>query len=192
MPTHPSRAPRIAIIGPGLLLLLCACHGGRSSAPQAGFSLSVAPAALSIPAGGGGFATVTVTRTGGFTDAVALQLDGAPAGLLASGTVPSAAPTGQLAILVARDLAPQTLEAVRVRGTAAGMTQTGTFSLVVAPPLPVGPASPDLVQANGGVQRSGLLENTGVACEPFKAGISKDPSGTLEARHGFTPSAKTN
>lgn len=175
-----------------LLILAGACHSSHSSAPAPSFSLSVSPAALSIPAGGGGFVTVTVARTGGFSDAVTLSLDGAPAGVVGSGTLAATSQTAQLALLVAREVAPQSLETLRVKGTAGALTQTGTFKLVIAAPLPPGQISADLVQASGGVQRAGTLENTGMAQEPVKAGTAKDAAGTVEVRHGFQPSGRSN
>lgn len=174
------------------VLTLCACHGSRGSAPAPTFSLSVAPAALSIPAGGGGFATVTIVRSNGFDEAVTLSLEGAPTGVLGSGALAANAQTAQLALLVAREVAPQSLDALRVKGTAASQNRTGTFRLVVAAPLPPGQISADLVQASGGVQRGGPLENTGLAQEPVKAGTAKDASGTLEVRHDFPPSGRGN
>ena len=182
------------LVVPAALLLLCACHGGRSSSvpPAPSFTVSVSPTALSIPAGGGGFATVTIARHNGFAEAVTLSLDGAPAGVLGSGTVTATAQTAQLALLVAREVAPQSLDTLRVKGTAGTLTQSGTFKLVIAAPLPPGQISADLVQASGGVQRAGAIENTGMVQEPVKAGTAKDASGTVEVRHGFNPSGRTN
>lgn len=178
----------------GLLVLgLCGCHGSSSNpAPSPTFSLAVAPAALSIPAGGGGYATVTVTRTGGFGESIALALEGAPVGLQGSGSVPAGAQTAQLALLIGREVAPQTLEALKAKGSAGTQSQTAAFKLVIAAPLPLGQIRPDLVQASGGAQRAGTLENTGLASEPVRAGTAKDASGVLEVRHGFIPSGKSN
>lgn len=183
----------LRILSPGLMLVLAgACHGSRNAAPAPSFSLSVSPAALSIPAGGGGFATVTVARTGGFGDAITLSLDGAPAGVVGSGALAATAQTAQMALWVAREVAPQSLDLLKVKGTAGTLTRTGTFKLVIAPPLPPGQISADLVQASGGVQRAGTLENTGMAQEPVKAGTAKDAAGTVEVRHGFQPSGRSN
>lgn len=189
---HPSLLP--GGLGGLLLLALCACHGSSSSTsspePAPSFSLTVTPAALSLPAGGGGYATVTVARTGGFGETIALALEGAPAGVLGSGSVPTGAQTAQLALLVGREVAPQTLEALKVKGSAGSQSQSASFRLVIAAPLPIGQVRPDLVQASGGVQRAGTLENAGMASEPVRAGTARDAGGLLEVRHGFLPSGK--
>jgi hypothetical protein len=182
---------RILLPGP-LLVLTAACHGSHGSAPAPSFTVSVSPAALSIPAGGGGYATVTITRSGGFGDAVALSLDGAPAGVLGTGTIAASVQTAQLALLVAREVAPQSLDALRVKGTSGGLIQTGSFKLVITAPLPPGQISADLVQATGGVQRGGTMENTGLVQEPVKAGVAKDAGSAVEVRHGFNPSGRPN
>ena len=57
-----------------------------------GFSLALSPAARDVTAGGSGKLDVDIQRIGGFTDPVALSLDGAPAGVtgtFTSVTVPS-------------------------------------------------------------------------------------------------------
>ena len=110
--------------------------------------------------------------------------------LLGSGSVPTGAQTAQLALLVGREVAPQTLEALKVKGSAGSQSQSASFRLVVAAPLPIGQVRPDLVQASGGVQRAGTLENAGMASEPVRAGTARDAGGLLEVRHGFLPSGK--
>lgn len=183
----------LRILLPGSLLVFAsACHSSHGSAPVPSFTMSVSPAAVGIPAGGGGFVTVTIARTGGFADAVNLSLEGAPVGVLGNGTVAASAQTAQLSLLVAREVAPQSLEALRVKGSSGPLTQTGTFKLVIAAPLPPGQISADFVQASGGAQRAGPMENTGLAQEPVKAGTARDASGTVEVRHGFQPSGRTN
>ncbi|HEU5260135.1 MAG TPA: Calx-beta domain-containing protein [Gemmatimonadales bacterium] len=77
------------------------------------YTLSLAPAALTIVQGGNGAATVTITRTN-FTDAVTLSLDGAPAGV--TGTFAPAAPTGTTSTLTV---------------TVGGAVALGTYSLTV-------------------------------------------------------------
>src|SRR5438132_13123756 len=69
-------------------------HGGTG--PAADYTLSLAPAALTIVQGATGNTTVTITRTN-FTDAVTLSLGGAPTGV--TGSFNPAAPTGTSATL---------------------------------------------------------------------------------------------
>jgi hypothetical protein len=192
---HPLLTPTLAalIAGLGALLLVAlamGCHGRSDSRPP--FSLTVAPGALSIPAGGGGFVTITLSRTRGFTESVALSLEGAPAGVVGSGSIPVSNRTGQFALLVDRGVAPQTIEALRVKATAPGLAQTTTFKLVVTAPLPVGEITPDQVQASGNLQRAGTLENTPIILEPASASAAKDASGNTEVRHGFRPVGGVN
>ena len=182
----------VILVGSGVFLgTFCGCHGGSggtSSVPSPSFTLSVSPASLSIPAGGGGYATVTLTRIGGFDGTVTLALDGAPPGVTGSGTIAAGAGTGQLSLLVDPTMAPQSLDALRLKGTAGSLTQMIAFRLVVAPALPPGQIRADQVQASGGIQRAGNLENAAVAQEPVGAATSKDAGGTTEVRHGFDPS----
>lgn len=176
---------------PALLLpLLFGClgtngGGGTSTAP---FLLTVSPSGLSVPAGGGGHATVMVARRRGFSDAIALSLDGAPTGVVGSGTAETAAQTGQLSLIVASEVTPQDLADLRVKGTAGSDSCTVPFHLVITEPLPVGQTSPDQVQASGGVQSGGAFENAAVAGEPVEAVVSGNGTGTAEARPGFDPS----
>src|SRR5881397_707078 len=67
------------------------CGTKESTGPAADYTLSLAPAALTIVQGATGNTTVTITRTN-FTDAVTLSLGGAPTGV--TGSFNPAAPTG--------------------------------------------------------------------------------------------------
>src|SRR5207253_2529508 len=68
-----------------------ACGTKDSTGPGADYTLSLAPAALTIGQGATGTATVTITRTN-FTEPVTLSLGTAPAGV--TGSFSPAAPTG--------------------------------------------------------------------------------------------------
>src|SRR5207249_4926865 len=72
------------------------CGTKESTGPAADYTLSLAPAALTIVQGATGNTTVTITRTN-FTDAVTLSLGGAPTGV--TGSFNPAAPTGTSATL---------------------------------------------------------------------------------------------
>ncbi len=72
------------------------CGTKESTGPAADYTLSLAPAALTIVQGANGTATVTITRTN-FTGTVTLSLGGAPAGV--TGSFNPAAPTGTSATL---------------------------------------------------------------------------------------------
>ena len=72
------------------------CGTKESTGPAADYTLSLAPAALTIVQGANGTATVTIARTN-FTGAVTLSLGGAPTGV--TGSFNPAAPTGTSATL---------------------------------------------------------------------------------------------
>src|SRR5438046_4363574 len=72
------------------------CGTKESTGPAADYTLSLAPAALTLGQGANGTATVTMTRTS-FGGAVTLSLGGAPTGV--TGSFNPAAPTGTSATL---------------------------------------------------------------------------------------------
>src|SRR5438128_1313941 len=72
------------------------CGTKESTGPAADYTLSLAPAALTLVQGANGTATVTITRTN-FAGAVTLSLGGAPTGV--TGSFNPAAPTGTSATL---------------------------------------------------------------------------------------------
>ncbi|MBL0171341.1 MAG: hypothetical protein IPP90_11515 [Gemmatimonadaceae bacterium] len=137
------------------VVVLSACGGGGSDAPTTpaptpAFSLSVGgttPAAIAQSASGS--ATVTVARSGGFTGAVSLAVEGAPSGVTvtpATISVASGSTTASLTIDVALTV-PAGSYPLTIRGTASGpATQTTTLTLVVV----TRPASVTMTRANTG------------------------------------------
>src|SRR5437899_700265 len=122
-----------------------------SAAPD--YSLSLAPAALTIAQAANGTATVTITRTN-FTGAVTLSLGGAPAGV--TGAFNPAAPTGTtsaLTVSVGAAVAPGVYN-LTVNGTAtAGNHSTPLTLTVSAAPdyaLSLAPAALTIAQAANG------------------------------------------
>src|SRR5678815_1830856 len=102
------------------------------------YTMAVSPASVSVTQGAAaGSATVTVTRTGGFTGAVALTTSGAPTGLTVTAnptSIPGTATTSALSISAASNTAPGTYT-ITVNGAATGVTnQSATFSVVVTAP----------------------------------------------------------
>src|SRR5512147_2033404 len=73
------------------LAVAAGCVDDSGTGTQPDYSLSLAPAALTILQGASGNTTVTITRTD-FTGAVTLSLGGAPAGV--TGAFNPATPTG--------------------------------------------------------------------------------------------------
>jgi hypothetical protein len=183
----------------GLLLPLLACLGGnrQASSPATGvYQVQVSPGRLSIPAGGGGYATVTIPRTlphvPDTQGPLTLSLDQAPAGVTGSGSIPADRSTGMLALVVDGAVAPQALLGLRVKVSGGGRVALGTFDLLVTAPLPPGQLSADLVQASGQAQQGGTLANTPVVQEPVAAIPASDAAQVQAVRPGFHPAVPSN
>lgn len=175
-----------------LLALGFACGGGgdKHDPPppaQADFSLQVSPAGVQIPAGGSAFVTVTLSRLNGFTSAVVVSGVCLPPGVVASGTIPTGTSTLQLPIAVDPAVAAATYSGASLQGRSGSLTHSAAFPLTVAPPLPTSHLRTDLVQAAGGRQTGGALENHAVAREALPARTVKDASDSTRIRHAFDP-----
>jgi len=174
-----------------LLVLSLSCHGGSDSPPpppaQADFALQVSPANVQIPAGGSAFVTVTLSRLNGFSSAVTLSGVGLPAGVVASGSIPAGASTLQLPVAVDPSVSASSYTGIHVRGQAGSLSHDSALGLTVTPALAASHLRMDLVQAAGGRQTGGTLENHAVAGEGMPAQIVTDANGTTRVRQGFTP-----
>lgn len=187
---RPPKAPSLVVsFGLCLFCLIgCGGHGGSTPA-QPDFGFTVSPGNLRVPAGGSGYATVTVTRSNGFDGPVNFALSGAPVGVSASGTVATGATILRLPIVVGTDTTPQTTSALLLTGQAGALTHTLPFSLTVAPALPPDNLSPGSVQAFGKRQTATGIENQGFGGEAMHAIPVQDSSGAAQVRPGFYPSA---
>ncbi len=180
-------------------LSLVGCLGGKKDEVPRGdgaFLVQVSPASLSIPAGGGGFLTVATARPLphhlDYQGPLALSLQGAPAGVVASGTLSADRTTGTLAVVVDPAVPPQTLAHLKVVAAGGGLAGLADISLTIAPPLPPGLIRPDGVQASGRPQTGGTLANTPVALEPAAATTAADAAQVVAVRHGFLPDSPTH
>lgn len=186
-----------------LVIPLTACLGSKGGSPSSSTAISllgVSPSHLSIPAGGGGYIAVTVTRY--LPRAVDLQgplilaLDHAPAGVRGSGSIAADRSTGTLALWVDESVTPRTIEGLCVRaamGKAVGERGvSASFDLTIAPALPVGQISADRVQASGAPQGGGNLVNIPTAQEPVAATTASDPAHFIVVRHGVSQSTPSN
>jgi len=124
------------------------------------YSFDPAPAAVTIRQGASGTVTINLKRTETFrTDAVALSLEGAPAGVM--GTFSPASATGTtstLTLSVGTAVAPGRYT-LTVRGKAAGLTdKTATFTLTVeaAPDFSLGITPAALTVRQGGEATASL------------------------------------
>ena len=118
----------------------------------AGFTLSPAPATVSVPQGGGGTSTITVADVGGFSGTVALTVTGLPNGVTASFAAGSTPGTQVLSLMASASAqvtsSPVIVTITGTSGTATAMTSIslsvtsqpaftagsgGTTSISVAP-----------------------------------------------------------
>src|SRR5437879_2247505 len=115
-----------------------ACGTKDSTGPGADYTLSLAPAALTIVQGANGTATVTITRTN-FTGAVTLSLDGAPAAF--TGSFNPAGPAGTsstLTVSVGAAVAPGDRKwAVEGPGTPGNRSPPLPLTVSAAPDYPL-------------------------------------------------------
>jgi alpha-tubulin suppressor-like RCC1 family protein len=136
-----SRAPLLALA----LALGAGCGGddGGPTDPQTGsISISLSPTSVSLVQGESGTTTVMLTRSGGFTGAVELSLEGAPGGVTETFSPATIAPgaTSSTLTLAAVTTTPGTYN-LTVRARADGVSdRTAALALTVAPA-----PSPDFV-----------------------------------------------
>src|SRR5436190_7410795 len=125
---HWMRSGLVLVAG---LAVVTGCGKDGGTGPAADYTLSLAPAALTIVQGATGNTTVTITRTN-FTDAVTLSLGGAPTGL--TGAFDPAAPTGNtstLTVSVGAAVAPGVYN-LTVDGTGAPGNRSTPLALTVS------------------------------------------------------------
>src|SRR5437879_2230149 len=166
-----------------------ACGTKDSTGPGADYTLSLAPAALTIVQGANGTATVTITRTN-FTGAVALSLGGAPTAV--TGSFNPAAPTGTnstLTVSVGATVVPGVYN-LTVDGTAtAGNRSTPLTLTVSAGPdysLSLAPAALTIAQAANGTATVTITRTNFTGAVTLSLGGA--PAGVTGA---FNPSAPT-
>lgn len=150
-----------------LALFGCSDNG---TGPIPTISVSVTPAALSIPAGASGEADITIARAGGFTGAVSLTLAGAPAGVTAGFTptiIGSGTTTSTLTLGIGPGVPPGT-HSLTVRASGTGVSDaTAALSLTVTVPpsftIAVNPAALNITQGNAQVTTVSLTRDGGFA-----------------------------
>src|SRR5262249_11688350 len=112
--------------------------GAEPGPPTPDFSLSASPASLTVNRGANGTSTITITRSGGFTDSVALSASGLPSGVTASFNPTSTTGGSGVLTLAASSAATLGMATVTVTGTGGGLTRTTPINLTVNQP-----ATPD-------------------------------------------------
>ena len=109
------------------------------AAAQPGFSVAAAPPSQTVIQGGSADYSVSVSRTGGFSDPVTLSVTGVPAGTTA-GFAPNPADSSTLT-LATSSTTPVGTYPLTITGTAGATTDSASVTLVVSQPPP--PPSPD-------------------------------------------------
>ena len=113
-------------------------------APTPDFSLTLGSATVTVKKTESGTMAVSLNKTGGFTDSVALSLEGAPVGVTSSFNPASTTSTSTLTLNVAANaaLGDTTLTVKGVSGT---LTKTATFKLTVTAAPVTGDTTPPTV-----------------------------------------------
>jgi endo-1,4-beta-xylanase len=102
---------------------------GQSQTPD--FLLSSNPTSLTVNRGASGTVAIAITRSGGFTSAVALIASGLPSGVTASFSPASTTGTSSVLTLVASATATVGTSVVTVTGTGGAVTRTTSINLTV-------------------------------------------------------------
>ena len=149
------------------------------------FTLAVDPDTVSVEVGGAGTSTVTITRTGGFAEAVNLVVDSLPAGVTAS--FDNAAPTGDTAVVTFTADSTATADdttTVHVTGTGTPGSQTADIVLVITAPAPADGFSISLepdsltIATGGGTDTTTVhVTRTGAFAGPVNLSVVNLPTG---------------
>ena len=182
------------------LLAAIGCGEDSGSDPEGSISVTVSPTLLSVPQGGTGTVTVTLTRGGGFEEVVNVSVEGRPAGVTATvnpesltGGTTQAIVTVNVAGTVAIGSYPITIRA-SAGGIGAATTQ---YTLdVTAPPTPgfTLTATAASVAAGGsgtstiGIQRINFTGNVALTLDNPPAGITGtfNPASTTGGTSSLT------
>lgn len=182
------------------LLLALGCSskgsdGGTGPGPAPTIALSLGSSAASVVQGGNAQVPATLTRAGGYTGTVGLEVQGAPAGV--TGAVSNLSTSGgtttaTVTISVAAATAPGTYN-LTVIGTGSGVSQTQapfTLTVTAAPDfgLSIAPAAASVVQGGSSTPIAVTITRTN-----FSDPVTLSLGGTVPAgvTAAFTPAAPT-
>jgi len=142
------------------------------------FALSASPTSMSMVRGASGTSTITVTRTGGFTDAVSLSASGLPTGVTASFSVNPVTGGSSVLTLSASSAATLGPVTITVTGTGGGLTRSAPIGLTVSDvqtpdfTLSAGPASMAMNRGASGTSTITITRTGG-----FTGGVTLSASG---------------
>src|SRR5271157_3607447 len=157
---------------------------------QPNFTISAAPASLSVQQGNQGASTITTTVSGGFNSAISLSASGAPTGTTVSfnpATIPApGSGTSTMTITVGASTAVGTYP-ITVTGNGGGIQQSTTVTLTVTAAanftISASPTSLSIVQGNQGTSTITTTISGGFN-SAIALSASGVPSGTTV---GFNP-----
>src|SRR5438046_3141883 len=183
---HWMRSGLVLVAG---LAVVTGCGKDGGTGPAADYTLSLAPAGLTIVQGATGNTTVTITRTN-FSGAVTLSLGGAPTGV--TGSFSPSAPTGTtsaLTVSVAAAVAPGVYN-LTVAGTGGPGNRSTPLTLTVSPApdyaLSPAPATLTIVQGANGTTAVTITRTNFTGAVTL--GLGSAPSGVTGS---FDPAAPT-
>jgi uncharacterized membrane protein len=165
-----------------------------SATPTApNFTLTANPSSLTINLGASGTSAIAITRSGGFTGAVALSASGLPSGVTATFNPASATGTSSVLTLTASGAATLGAATVTITGTGGGLTRMTTISLTVnqsqTPDFSLTP-NPTSLTVNRGASGTVAIAITrsGGFTSAVTLGASGLPSGVTAS---FSPASTT-
>ncbi|MCU1252115.1 MAG: Pyrrolo-quinoline quinone repeat-containing protein [Edaphobacter sp.] len=183
------------------LLLLSSCGGGSSPGPAGDFTLSAAPASLSLVSGGAGQQiSVNAIPANGFAGTVNVATVSLPAGVTAQPATLSLSPgIAQTVTLTAGTNAVAGSATVTFTGTSGALSHSATVSAAITAPPPdftltLSPASLTLVAGGAGAAASvtagavnSFAGTVAVAITGLPAGVTANPA-TLSLAPGVAQS----
>lgn len=191
----PSTAARSLFATATAALLMTGCGGSTEVTPPAqsgAIAIAVAPNSVTFPPGGGGAATLTLTRSGGFSGLVNLTVTGAPIGMTIGSSPAQILPgstTSAVSVTSTGAVAPGTYPLV-ITGTGSGAGAVGsandTLRVVVTAPAVTLSVTPGTTFQNS--DRPATITATIARSGGFTGAVSLVASGVPSGvTVGFTP-----
>ncbi len=172
-----------------LLLPLALGCGSHPNTPVSGFTLSAAPATISLTNGGAAQAiTVAATALSGFSGPVNLTLSGLPAGVTASPSTLSITPGQLRQIMLTATGAPVSSAAkITVTGTAGAFISSATATLAVTPGVTMAALSASSFDFGGNLVGATQTKPVVTVTNTGSSDLSLSPTLTGDASYALVP-----
>lgn len=169
---------RTALVSLGVVFAVAGCRSGGGGFPgPLSIEISVTPASISVPAGSSTTFTAFFTPTSPQRGTLTWSVIPGNGGTITNVGVYTAPGTGGNYVVTAT-WTPSS--------PGVGSAISGSATVTVAPPVQVaGSLNTDLVQASGGAQGLGGIQNAAVVGQPVPSVSSTDASHNVEVRSGF-------